>query len=140
MKIMMNFDDVAAFHVRFDLPRPMTPRLLDPATQLFRSDFMQEELNEFWIACNPSYNMKPDLAKAADALIDLVYVAMGTAVMMGLPWQELWNEVQRANMEKVRARADGADSKRGSALDVVKPPGWRPPDIEAVFRRHAGVR
>ena len=39
-----------------------------------------------------------------DALIDLTYVAMGTAYMMGLPWQDLWDEVQRANMSKVRAK------------------------------------
>lgn len=135
-----NFNDVATFHALFDLPRPATPRLLDPATQLFRSDFMFEELGEFNNACRPALGREPDLAKAADALIDLVYVAMGTAVMMGLPWQALWDEVQRANLDKVRARADGSDSKRGSALDVVKPPGWVGPDIEGVLQRASAVR
>lgn len=38
-------------------------------------------------------------------------------------WDELWTDVQRANMTKVRAQRP-EDSKRGSTHDVVKPPGW----------------
>jgi hypothetical protein len=37
-------------------------------------------------------------------------------------------------MKKVRAAKDGSDSVRGSAWDVVKPPGWTAPDIESVLR------
>jgi predicted HAD superfamily Cof-like phosphohydrolase len=72
----------------------------------------------------------------ADALIDLVYVAMGTAHLLGLPWEALWNEVQIANMRKVRAAADASDSKRGSAFDVVKPPGWQPPNIKRILENY----
>ena len=60
-----------------------------------------------------------DLALQADALVDLVYVALGTGVMMGLPWQQLWDDVHRANMGKVRGVG-----KRGHAVDLVKPEGW----------------
>lgn len=127
-----NFDEVWFFHDKFDLPRPETPQLLDDDTFFYRDEFLREELNEFHEA-----HQHGDLAGAADALVDLVYVALGTAVMMGLPWAELWDEVQRANMAKVRAR-DVSESKRDSPLDVVKPEGWVPPDIKAVLRR-AGV-
>jgi len=44
----------------------------------------------------------------------------------------LWNEVQRANMSKVRASSE-SQSKRGSSLDVIKPEGWRGPDIQGVL-------
>jgi DNA (cytosine-5)-methyltransferase 1 len=120
------FDDVRKFHARFGLGYypSVRPTMPDRATQVFRIDFMQEELDEFDRAC-----IANNLAEAADALADLVWVALGTAHMMGLPFNEVWAEVARANMEKVRASgADDPRSKRGSALDVVKPDGWRPPD------------
>ena len=129
-----NFDDVGAFHQRFELPNSndgVEKRPLDFTTFDFRRRFMQEEVDEFVEAWEDG-----DEAGQADALIDLVYVAMGTAHLMGLPWQALWDEVQRANMTKQRASADGSDSKRGNALDVVKPPGWTPPDIEGILERH----
>ena len=100
------------------------PRLLTIDELKFRSKFMREEFNEFMDAAGHE-----DLAGMADALVDLVYVAMGTAHMMGLPWETLWSEVQRANMQKERAvRVE--QSKRGSTLDVIKPDGWTPPDIQ----------
>jgi predicted HAD superfamily Cof-like phosphohydrolase len=123
-------EDIAAFHQRFGLRGPRAPQLL-PNQELvdFRQGFMQEELNEFMDA-----HAAGDLAEAADALIDLVYVAMGTAHMMGLPWDELWADVQRANMAKVRA--ESADqSKRGTTYDVVKPAGWVPPQGARILER-----
>ena len=94
----------------------------------YRVGFLHEELDELCLSYEDS-----DLEGCADALIDLVYVAMGTALMMGLPWEKLWNEVQRANMAKRLAKPDGSDSKRGSPLDVVKPPGWVGPDHSAAL-------
>lgn len=74
-----------------------------------------------------------DLAKIADGLIDLAYVVKGTAHFYGLPWQDLWDEVQRANMSKRRAATDGSDSTRKSRLDVVKPADFVPPRIHDVL-------
>ena len=124
---LSNYEEVAAFHEKYGLTYDGKPRLLDEDTVKFRLKFLEEELMEFRVSA-----LNDDLPGMADALIDLVYVAMGTAYMMGLPWQPLWNEVQRANMTKVRASSQG-QSKRGSALDVIKPEGWRGPDIEGVL-------
>lgn len=115
--------DVRDFHEKFGVPQGDEPCMLDLATYMFRKNFLQEELDEFMEAYSEG-----DLHKAADALVDLVYVAHGTAAMMGLPWASLWNEVQRANMSKVRATS-AEQSKRGSALDVIKPEGWTGPDF-----------
>ena len=117
-----NFQDVAAFHEKFEVPCASAPSFLDWHAQGFREKFMQEELDEFTAACKLG-----NMEDAADALVDLVYVALGTAHMMGLPWQKLWDSVQRANMAKVRAQTAG-DSKRGTRLDVVKPAGWAAPN------------
>lgn len=124
-----NFADVHQFHTHFGLPAPKLPEQLEHSVFRFRHDFMEEELEEFRAAYRDG-----DLAKQADALIDLVYVAMGTAVMMGIPWQLLWDEVQRKNMEKIRVNAETlAGSTRQHPFDIVKPEGWTPPDIEGLL-------
>lgn len=125
------FNDVGRFHSKFDLPNALlpSPRLLPDDVAKYRSNFMQEELDEF----NDSVETG-DLAGQADALVDLVYVALGTAHMMGLPWVPLWDDVQRANMSKERATsANDSRSKRSHSLDVVKPEGWKGPKTQEIL-------
>ena len=117
------FKDVKDFHQKFGLLCHDTPGHLSRRKLGERIEFLSEELNEFIEACKTQ-----DLAEQADALVDLVYVALGTAVMLGLPWDELWADVQRANMAKVRGVG-----KRGHAVDCVKPPGWSPPQGHAIL-------
>lgn len=126
-----NLLDVAHFHHKFGLretqiagvpgPVPIPQDLYE-----FRRGFLKEELDELQEAWECG-----DMAGLADALIDLVYVALGTAHLFGLPWQQLWDEVQRANMSKERGTA--ATSKRNSEYDVIKPEGWTPPNIEGIL-------
>lgn len=155
-----NFQDVGAFHEKFGLPvwLDRAPCLPAPATMSFRIGFMVEELAEFCEASGyPSVAEElkaimaglksgrhkaqlvglPDLCLALDALCDLNYVSLGTAHFMGLPFDEAWAEVQRANMSKERSTGkDDPRSTRGSALDVVKPEGWRKPDHEPAITAH----
>lgn len=130
-----NFDDVGDFHRKFNIrsvSHDGPGKIRWDADMLdFRVKFMEEELDEFNDAVADE-----DHAKMFDALIDLVYVAMGTAHLLGYPWQEGWDRVQEANMKKVRAAADGSDSVRKSSMDVVKPPGWSPPDIGGLLDDH----
>lgn len=119
--------DVLAFQQKFQVPMASAPAFLDPQAFEFRLKFLQEELDEF-----KDSHEAGDMHGAADALVDLAYVLHGTALMMGLPWPRLWEEVQRANMAKERATHAG-QSKRGSALDVIKPPGWKDPDHTAAL-------
>ena len=125
------YDDVYQFHQKFDLPRPAKPELPPRDLFQFRKEFLIEEILELATAYE-----RGDVAEYADALVDLVYVAIGTAIVSGVPFDAVWRVVHEANMRKVRAKS-AADSKRGSAHDVVKPPGWEPPDVEAVLRRSA---
>ena len=133
-----NFRDVGKFCKKFDLPRShydykedrmAEPRELTDEEYDFRVDLMQEELDEYVEATQSN-----DLPSMADGLIDLVYVAMGTAHLHQFDWDQLWTTVQRANMTKMRAISKD-QSKRGSTFDVVKPEGWTPPDIRGVLRR-----
>lgn len=71
----------------------------------------------------------------ADGLVDLVYVVAGTGVAFGLPLEHLWLEVQRANMDKFPNGRPILDS----GGKVMKPPGWRGPDIEGSLRNGGWV-
>jgi predicted HAD superfamily Cof-like phosphohydrolase len=158
-----NFEQVRAFHERFQLPIGTRPQILkdhlewdlpprqgkedsDTAIRQMRyaEDYirqsrmpddvawgriqmMMEELREFAEAVQ-----RGDLADQADSLVDLAYFVLGTAVMMGLPWETLFGEVHRANMQKVLV-ACAEESKRLNKLDVKKPEGWQPPQIEAIL-------
>jgi hypothetical protein len=137
-----NFDDVGDFHRRFGLAsvppggggaEPAHVAEFDESLWQFRLKFMREELRE----ANDAWKAG-DLVGVADGLVDLVYVALGTAQFLGLPWQELWDEVQRANMTKVRA-ADAEESGRKTGrhhhFDVVKPEGFVPPDVAGILER-----
>lgn len=105
----------------FEQPGHLTKRKLHE-----RFEFMSEELKEFADAAAVQ-----DLAGMADALIDLCYVLKGTAIMLGLPWEELWADVHRANMAKVRGM-----THRGHLVDACKPPGWVPPQTMVILQAH----
>jgi predicted HAD superfamily Cof-like phosphohydrolase len=131
------FRDIQGFHEKFGLAPTDDPghRLPDDVLK-FRIKFMFEELQEYVDAVGGSYgcpNVSIDPAKfhaedAFDALIDLAYVALGTAYLHRFPFNEGWARVQAANMKKVRASGDDDPlSKRKHNKDVVKPPGWLPP-------------
>ena len=133
---MSNFDDVGDFHEKFDLDNVTHhgeyPRGgVDHELLLYRRTFMAEELEEFTTAM-----AKGDIVEMFDALLDITYVAMGTAHLLGLPWEDGWEEVQRSNMAKERAAADGSNSKRLSSFDVIKPEGWTPPQIRDLLEAH----
>lgn len=64
----------------------------------------------------------------ADALIDLIYVALGRLWAMGIDPAPLWRLVHDANMAKLT----GPKSPEGKQL---KPPGWTHPDIAGEIER-----
>lgn len=122
--------DIKEFHEKFGLQPAQEPSLLPPELRDFRIKFMQEELDEFVTA-----HRNNDLAGCLDALVDLTYVALGTAYLMNVPFDKAWQVVHQANMMKVRAER-AQHSKRGTAFDVVKPPGWVAPDINQVIEEY----
>lgn len=115
------FDDIKNFHEKFHRSYDGGPRKLDPAMQEFRTRFLKEELDEYKEAVRFG-----DLEKQFDALIDLVYVAVGTAYLSGFPFRKGWHRVHTANMAKVEATS-AEQSTRGYAGDIIKPKGWKPP-------------
>jgi predicted HAD superfamily Cof-like phosphohydrolase len=121
-------NDIKEFHEKFELTYRGTHRCLSPDVADFRAKFMQEELDEYKKAVAES-----DMEGQLDALVDLVYVALGTAYLSGFPFQAAWDEVHSCNMRKVKAGPNGEGSKRGSPHDVIKPEGWKKPDYSKIL-------
>jgi predicted HAD superfamily Cof-like phosphohydrolase len=137
--------DVARFMRKFgqhEEPRPGFPPqdVLDMRVRL-----IAEEFCEFLHACGYGFyvsidrNAQPsvfcraqdgeprNLPAAADGLIDMEYVILGTHVAMGIDSNPLWAAVQAANMSK----EGGATREDGK---IMKPEGFQPPDIAACLR------
>jgi len=110
--------DIRVFHRKFGLLYSGPPRTLPRELFDFRFKFMMEELGEYYTAVESGTR-----EQMFDALLDLVYVAVGTCHLHGFPFNEGWQRVQRANMKKVRGK-----SKR-SKVDVIKPKGWVHPNL-----------
>lgn len=77
---------------------------------------MSEELDEYIESAEFG-----DLIGIADALSDLLYVVLGTAVTHGLDLEPLFDEVHRSNMTK--APLDPVTGKGD------KGPDYQPPDL-----------
>jgi predicted HAD superfamily Cof-like phosphohydrolase len=89
-----------------------------------RRDLHEEEGKELLDALDSG-----DVVAIARELADEVYTAYSTAHLFGIPLDAVIYEVHNANMRKltrdgVRLREDGK---------VLKPEGWRPPDVALVL-------
>jgi len=111
---MSQWQDIKDFHEKFGLVYDGPPRSLPQDLASFRTNFLIEETDEYILASKR--------ADELDALVDLVYVAMGTAYLHGFDFDEAWRRVHAANMAKVRG-----PSQRSGEYDVIKPEGWKPP-------------
>ncbi len=108
---------VREFHEKFGHPCPERPGMIDKKRALSRGKWMNEEVAEFLIA--------DDIYEQADAMIDLIYFALGTMVEMGLEADELFDIVQSANMAKLFP--DGKPHYNPKDGKVIKPEGWEDP-------------
>lgn len=117
------FELIKEFHTKYGLEYTGKPRELPRDLRNFRMDFMEEELSEYAVCIASG-----DLHGQLDALVDLVYVVVGTAYLQGFDFNEAFRRVHEANMKKVKATSL-KDSRRGSIHDVVKPAGWTAPDL-----------
>lgn len=112
---MSYFDDVKQFH-QIVLKNPNWKAEYEILRK--RANFMQEELDEFVTA-----HQENDMVKMADALADIIYVALGTADILQLPFDAIWKHVHRANMQK-----ELGVTSRGNTIDAVKPEGLVGPE------------
>ncbi|MCI0588929.1 MAG: nucleoside triphosphate pyrophosphohydrolase family protein [Planctomycetes bacterium] len=106
--------DVRKFHEKFGFTVSEYPKPLPSREALMRLRHIQEEVGELAGAL-----LDDDVREAADAAVDLAYLAVGTCVSLGVDFDAFWAEVQRANMEKM---LDPENPSR-----PAKPSDWLPP-------------
>ena len=114
----MMYDKVKEFRLKLKLPVSDTPALLQPEHMSFYARFIMEELSELMRA-----HEKENMVDAADAITDLIYVAMGCAHHMGVNLPRILEIVHEANMQK-----EPGTTSRGYLQDAIKPAGWTGPE------------
>jgi predicted HAD superfamily Cof-like phosphohydrolase len=113
------WEKVRLFHEKFNHPVGDKPRTMDKERARKRYNWMLEEINEFLEAVETD-----DIVEEADAMIDVIYFALGTLVEMGIKPDQLFEIVQNANMSKL-----WEDGKPHYAEDgkTIKPATWEDP-------------
>jgi len=156
---MNYYNDLKKQHRKFGLSYDGPPHMLSRDEHLFRIGAMLEET---WEYASSAFDLveTPDafreqimsglsgkmlrtenednLASQLDALVDLCTFAIDTAARQGFDFNAAWELVVKANYAKELAGKAEA-SKRGFKADLVKPQGWRSPDIKSLMEPLTGV-
>lgn len=146
---------VEEFHRAFGHPVGESPDLPDEDTLKLRLKLVAEEFFELLSACGAdcfAYSSDSDeyaedtvrrgirhldkgvqdLVKIADALADLDYVIEGMRLAFGINGKPIAEEVHLSNMAKLGP--DGKPIRREDGK-ILKPEGWKSPDIAGELRR-----
>jgi phosphoribosyl-ATP pyrophosphohydrolase len=103
---MKNYaDNVKDTFIRHTLGYSEEPTLISEEAFNFRLKLIEEEVQELIQAYK-----EENLTEVTDALVDLVYVVIGLAVRMGLPFNAAWQVVHNTNLFK---KIKGPLPKRG---------------------------
>ena len=103
-------------------PAQSVPAQISAKDRLRRARLIVSEAAEFLEAADTG-----DFVEMVDALADILVVAYGAAIEMGVDLEPVFAEVHRANMSK--------DSGKDPGGKILKSPGLTPPDILGVLRR-----
>ena len=110
------YDLVKRFQKMAEQPISEFPQQLSPERCNIRCKWMREEIEEFENS-NTVYEQ-------ADAIVDLLYYALGALVEMGVKPDKLFMLVHEYNVKKIAGGQCDEDGK------IMKPCGWEHPDRE----------
>lgn len=114
------YNMVREFHAKFGVTDAATPDISQHIE--LRLNLISEEFSELREAL-----FRRDVVEVADALADLLYVVIGSALQWGIPLERVFAEVHRSNMTK-----EGGGKRNDGK--ILKGPDYSPPDIAAVLR------
>lgn len=117
-EVNKQYEMVRDFQRKFGQPAADKPTVLSEDRRSERYDYMEEELTEFLFA-------KTDVDQA-DAMIDLIYLAIGTLVELGVKPEKLFEIVHNANMSKLWP--DGKVHTNPENGKIIKPPTFVRPE------------
>lgn len=110
------WNSIRLFHQKAGQPVSDYPVPVEFDRAKLRKEWIIEELVEFIAARG--------ITEQADAMIDIIYYALGTLVEMGIRPSELMSIVCKANLQKIDE--DGKVCKRQDGK-TIKPLGWKDP-------------
>ena len=121
------YQDIVDFHNKVMQDRFFGhPHLPPYIFKKLMRNLIKEEIKETLDAIR-----EDNLAELADGIADSIVVLLGTAVTYGIDIRPIWDIVHMSNMAKAggKLRADGK---------MMKPEGWKPPDIKSEIGRQIG--
>jgi predicted HAD superfamily Cof-like phosphohydrolase len=91
-------NNLIEFNEAFGIDFPKSPLLVDAKTQELRVNLLLEELEEYRVA-----NTKGDITEVLDAIGDMLYIVLGTAVQHGMQniVEEAFRVIHSSNMSKL---------------------------------------
>lgn len=111
------YEMVKEFHIAFGHPAPSELFPLTDIDRRYRATWLAEEMIEFVLA--------DDLVEQTDAILDLIYFALGTLVSMGVEPQGLFEAIHTSNMQKLGP--DGKPIYDPITGKILKPYTWEDP-------------
>ena len=121
---------VTEFHRLYGLPvgDQTAPAMLSPERRELREDLIQEEADEIFLA--------GDLPNLAQELADIIYVAVGYAVELGIDIGAVFQEVHFSNMSKLDDNGLPVFRPDGK---VMKTDNYFPPDVASVIAQQGAL-
>lgn len=125
MEIKTNQEKVKDFQIAFNSNVSDVSKLPNDKERQLRIKLLKEEFDEYIDG-----EENNDIVEIADALGDMMYIILGTAVSYGLPLEEIFNEIHNSNMSKLENgkpifREDGK---------VLKGSNYFKPDIKKYLK------
>lgn len=133
---------VKDFHEKFGLAINYKPTMPEMKTRMLRLRLIMEEITElamafdiaiqdvnlfdFDVSINPYSRDMSNIVQATDAVGDLLYVVIGTAVSMGIDIDKVFEEIHRSNMSKVWR---GIGVVKDAFGKVIKPVDYSPVNL-----------
>ncbi len=114
--------DVREFMQAMRQDCPIVPAWPAYSIQDMRLGLIREEFEEYKKA-----DFENNMPELADAMADMIYVIIGSALAHGIDLTPIWREVHRSNMAKLSGgmREDGK---------VMKPVGWVGPEVAGCLK------
>jgi predicted HAD superfamily Cof-like phosphohydrolase len=103
------------------------PSLPSATLRKLRKNLIKEEYQEYIDG-----EKNNDLVAIADALADMIYIIVGTAITYGIPLYDVFNEVHDSNMSKLDDEGKPIYREDGK---ILKGPNYFPPRIKEILER-----
>ena len=113
--------DVERFMLAADQPVSRVPKVTGSDQEELYLNLIKEEYEELVTAMS-----EKDIVESADAIADLVWVVIGLASTIGIPFDAVWEEVKRSNDSKT---VNGTLVKDPETGKVMKPDTFSEPDL-----------